>query len=270
VAGFVLTGERTSARALLRELWRSRELVVELSRKEFFVRYRRTAFGVLWAVALPLSQAVVLAAVLSRFVRFDTGGDYTLFVLSGTLAWSFFSGAVPAATTSVTDNSGMSSKIYFPRAVFPLTVIGSSAYGLVVSVAVLLLLAVAVGDGIGPEAVLVVPAALLLVVLTTSLCVLLAGLQVYFRDVRYMVQAALVLLTYATPIFYPLTAVERLRPYIEANPMTGVVELFRAATVGTDPGWVDSLWWTAGWTVAAGIAALLFHMRHDRVMCDLL
>jgi lipopolysaccharide transport system permease protein len=268
--GFVLAGERTSARRLMAELWRSRELVVQLSRREFFVRYRRATFGILWAVALPVAQAVVLAAVIRRFVRFDTGDDYTLFVFAGTLIWAFFAGAIPAATTSVTDNSGMSSKIYFPRAVFPLTVIGSGLYGLAITVGLLLLLTVTIGDGIGPEALLVVPGSLLLVLLTASLGVLLAGLQVYFRDVRYLVQAGIVVLTYATPLFYPLSAVGSLRSYLEANPMTGVVELFRAATVGADPGWVDSLWWTLAWTAVAALGALAFHMRHDRVMSDLL
>jgi ABC-type polysaccharide/polyol phosphate export permease len=268
--GFVLTGERTTARRLVRETWRTRELVVQLARKEFFVRYRRATFGVLWAVVLPTVQALVLATVLSRFIRFPETGHFALYVLSGTLAWSFFATAVGAGTTSITDSSAMSAKIYFPRMVFPLTVVGSGLYGFVISAVVLAVLCVVVGDGLDLSVLLLVPALVWLLLLTAPLTVLLAGLNVYFRDMRYLVQAVLLPLFYLTPIFYPLSVVGGLRRFIEVNPMTGIVQLVRAATVGAEPGWAGALWWSAAWTVAAIVGALAFHARYDRVMSDLL
>jgi ABC-type polysaccharide/polyol phosphate export permease len=268
--GFTLSGERTSARALLGELWRSRELVIQISRKEFFVRYRRAVFGVVWAVALPVIQAVVLAVVLGRFVRFHTGGNYPLFIYSGTLAWSFFSSSVGIATSSIIDNTAVSAKIYFPRAVFPLTVVGSGLYGFAISVVVLLGLSLAVGQPLRWATLLLVPATVVLMALTCALSLLLSVLDVYFRDMKYLVQAVLIPLFYLTPVFYPLGALKQLQRFIVTNPMTGVVELFRAATVGADKGWVGSLWWTAAWTAVTLVAALRLHMRYDRVLSDLL
>lgn len=268
--GFVLHGERTPVAALLRETWAARGLLVQLTRKEFFVRYRRATFGVLWAVALPAIQAIVLATVLSRFVRFDTEGNYALFVYSGTLGWAFFSGAASGGATSITDNSAMSAKIYFPRMVFPLTAVGAGIYGFAVSAAILVALCLVVGDGLDASVVLLLPGLGLLVVLSASVATLLGGLQVYFRDMKYLVQAVLLPLFYLTPIFYPLDAVPGLRPFLEVNPITGIVELLRAATVGADPGWLDTLWWTGGWTLVALVGAVLFHARYDRVMSDLL
>jgi lipopolysaccharide transport system permease protein len=121
--GFCLTNDKTPVLALLRDLWRSRELLAVLARKEFYVRYRRTSFGILWAVGLPLVQAIVLSVVLSHFVRFKTGANYPVFVFSGTLAFTYFSNSLTAATGSIVDNNAVSTKIYFPRAVFPLMVV---------------------------------------------------------------------------------------------------------------------------------------------------
>ena len=268
--GFSLSGPSTPLPELLRGIWDSRALLTMLSRKEFFVRYRRASFGVIWAVVLPLLQAIVLAVVVSRFVRFETGGNFTLFVFAGTLAWSFFSQTVVGGTTSIVDNADMSAKIYFPRAVFPLVVVGAGLYGLAISGVILLGFAVSAGEFDPLRTLLLVPAVAVLVVLSSAAALLLAALQVYFRDMKYVIAAALLPWFYLTPIFYPLDRIGRLHTLVEANPVTGAVELLRAATVGADPGWYISLWWTGGWTAVLLLLAALVHRRHDRIMSDLL
>jgi len=268
--GFSLSGPSTPLPELLRGIWDSRALLTMLSRKEFFVRYRRASFGVIWAVVLPLLQAIVLAVVVSRFVRFETGGNFTLFVFAGTLAWSFFSQTVTGGTTSIVDNADMSAKIYFPRALFPLVVVGAGLYGLAISGVILLGFAVGAGEFDPLRTLLIVPAVVVLVLLSTAAALLLAALQVYFRDMKYVIAAALLPWFYLTPIFYPLDRIGRLHTLVEANPVTGAVELLRAATVGADPGWYASLWWTGGWTAVLFVLAALVHRRHDRIMSDLL
>lgn len=268
--GFELHGERARLRDLARDVWRSRELLAVLARKEFFVRYRRTSFGALWAVGLPLVQALVLALVLSRFIRFRTEVAYPVFVFSGMCVWSFFSTTVSTAATSIVDGSGLSTKVYFPRALFPLVTVGSGAYGLVLSVGLLLVWALAAGADLWPR-VLLLPVALAYVVLfTAALSLLLAALHVYFRDVRYLLQALLLPWFYLTPVFYPLVPAGYARAWIEANPTTGVVELFRAATVGADPGWTRSLWWSLGWCAVILVLAVRVHAHRDRIFADLL
>ena len=270
--GFSLSGPSTPLSDLVRGVWESRSLLALLARKEFFVRYRRASFGMVWAVVLPLLQAIVLAVVVSKFVRFDTSGNFTLFVFAGTLVWSFFSQTISGGTTSIVDNADMSAKIYFPRAVFPLVVVGSGLYGLAISAVILVGFVIGAGE-LAPRRLVLLPfAAAVLVLLCTAAALLLAALQVYFRDMKYLVQAALLPWFYLTPIFYPLDldGLGGLRTLVEANPLTGVVELWRAATIGAERGWAVSLLWTAGWTAALLIAAALVHRRHDRVMSDLL
>lgn len=268
--GFTLSGRPASITTLFSDVWRARQLISVLARKDFYVRYRRATFGLLWAAALPLLQAGALAFVVSRFATFDTGSDYVVFVLSGTVAWSTFSSVINIGSSAIVDGSGLSTKIYFPRLVLPLTTVWTSAYGLAISSAVLIAAALISGVGVGARTLLLVPAGALTLVLAGSFAVVLSALHVYFRDVRYLVQAALLVWLYVTPVIYPLTAIGNLRPWIEANPVTGVVELHRAATVGADPGWMVSLWWTAAWCVGLTILGLVLHRRYDRVFVDLL
>lgn len=268
-ASFDLRGEHAPLATLLGDARRSWPLVRVLARKDFLVRYRRASFGVAWALALPLLQACVFAVVLPRFVRFDTSGDYVLFVFAGTTAWTFFSGTLADGTGSIVAAQDISTRVYFPRLLLPLVTALANLYALLPGVVVLLGASVVTGD-FGPRALWIVPGVVLATVLTASLAALLSGLHVYFRDVKYLVQASLLVWLYVTPVIYPLDAVGGLRPWIEANPVAGVVELFRAATVGADPGWGATVAWTVGWSIAALAGAVAMHRRHDRVFVDLL
>lgn len=243
-----------------------------LARQDFFVRFRRTSFGVLWAVGLPLIQAIVLAVVFTHVVRIQTGGNYGIYVFGGMLPWTFVAGTVTNGSTSIVDGSGMATKIYFPRAVLPLVVLGSNLYGLLPGLGILLLGAATIGEGLQADVVLLVPAVLLTMLFVASLTLLLSGLHVYFRDLRFIVQAGVLVWFYATPVIYPLDlATGTLRSILLANPATGLVTLFRAATSDTGTsGLGPSLIATVAWTVGLAIAALVLHTRRDRVFVDLM
>lgn len=266
--GFELRGETTPLGAWLRAVWAARALTRVLARKDFLVRYRRASLGVLWAVGLPVLQAVVLAVVFSRIVRFETEAPYWAFVLSGIVPGAFVLATVTAASTSIVDGSSLSSKVYFPRAVLPLATVLANAYGAVVSLVLLLLATVAVGQ-VGPQLLLLVPAVLLALALSVGGALVGSALHVSFRDTRYLLQAVGAVWLYAAPIVYPLGLLPgTLRRVVEANPATGVVELFRAATVGADPGWERSLGWAVGWSVLLLALGVRLHCRGDRVFAD--
>lgn len=265
----VLRGSWTAPRPLLARLWASRELVLTLGRKNFFVQYRRASLGLLWAVVLPLVQAVVLAAVFSRIARFGVE-DYAVFVFSGMVAFAFFQSTLVAGATSVVDNAGLSSKVYFPRAVLPLAQCVTSLHALVVSVSALLVVAVVLGAPVGARTLLLVPAVLLLLALCTAFALVLSVAHVYLRDTKYLVQAAALAWLWLTPVVYPLTAVDGwLRTVLVLNPVTGVVQLFHAAFVA-DVGPLGAAWVTVAWTLGLGGLGLLLHCATDRVMADLL
>lgn len=270
--GFELDGSSTTMRHLLVDVWRSRDLLMTLARKDFFVRYRRTSFGLLWAVGLPLVQAAVLAVVFTRIIRIETGGNYGIFVFSGMLPWTFLSGTVNVGATSIVDGAALAAKIYFPRAVLPLVTLGANLYGFLPGVAVLLVGVATIGEGITTDVVLLVPATVLMVLFVAALTLLLSGLHVYFRDLRFMVQASILAWFYGTPIIYPLDeAVGTLRTILQINPATGMVTLFRAAVSDTGTtGLGTALVSTIAWTVGFAILALVLHARRDRVFVDLL
>jgi lipopolysaccharide transport system permease protein len=266
--GFELRGESTALLPWLRSLWESRTLTRVLARKDFLVRYRRASLGVLWAVGLPVLQAVVLAVVFSRIVRIETAAPYWAFVFTGLVPGAFVLSTVTAASTSIVDGSSLSSKVYFPRAVLPLATVLANLYGAVVSLVLLLVVVVAAGTA-GVRLFLLVPAALLAVALTVGGALVGSALHVTFRDTRYLLQALGAVWLYATPIVYPLSLLPAgLRSAVEVNPATGVVELFRAATVGADPGWVTSLLWSVAWTVVLLALGVVLHCRGDRTFAD--
>ena len=274
-AGFVLTNRPAPLSELAADLVGARQLVSVLARRNFFIRYRRASFGLAWAVGLPLTQAVVMAAIFHYAVRIRTP-HYPVFVFTGLFAWSFFSTGVLSGTTSIVDNSAMSSRIYFPRAVLPIVAVLSETYAFAISI--LILLALAAGFQVWPgwHTFLLLPATVLLVVLTVAAAMVLSATQVYFRDVKYVVQATLLAWFYLTPVFYPLDFLREhrvpgaLRIIVQVNPATGVVELFRAAVTGADRGWGTEALIATVWTVALLVVATQLHRRYDRLFADLL
>jgi lipopolysaccharide transport system permease protein len=268
--GFELRSEHGSLRQLVRDVWGSRNLIRTLARKDFFVRYRRASIGLLWAVGLPLVQALVLSVVFSKIVRFETGIPFAVFVFSGVLPWQFFSQTVTTGATSVVDGSVLATKIYFPRAVFPLLVAGSGLYGFTPGLLILTAMALGFGVNLGPEILLLIPATMLMVALAVAFGLVLGALQVYFRDVKHIVQAVTLPWFWGSGVFYPLERVGSLRRWVEANPATGMIQFFRAAFGGAPNGWERALWWTLGWTAALWVVAAVLHRRWDRVFVDLL
>jgi ABC-type polysaccharide/polyol phosphate export permease len=266
--GFDLTASPPPVRSLAADVWRCRSLIAVLARKDFFVRYRRTSFGLLWAVGLPLLQATILTLVFGRLLR-SHAPDYAVYVFSGMVPWSYFASTLGSGATAIVDNTSLSNRIYFPRAVLPLVSAVSALYGVVVTVAILIAMCVGFGVDLGPKTLLLVPGVVLVALLASSFALVLSAVHVYFRDVRFLVTAALTVWLYVTPIIFQVDQLPRaLRPFVRLNPMTGIVELFRFATVGASPGWTWSLLVTGCWIVALVVVALVLHRRFDRLFAD--
>ena len=261
---------------LLRSVWRSRALLVVLAKKDFFVRYRRTALGVLWALGLPLLQAVVLTVVFSHVVHANRlvsrqGASYPVFLYSGLVVWSFAAAVLPGASTAIVDNLGLVTKIYFPRLLTVLLVVVSGLIPLAIGVVILVGLTEVLGDGVQLRILWLLPGSALIVLLVAALGAALSALHVYSRDVRFVVQAAMTLGFYTTPVIYPLDAAPAgFQFLLSCLPFAGPVELFRAATMGPDPGWHTAVVASLVWVVVVGALGLVLQSRRDRVFVDLL
>ena len=261
---------------LLREIWKARALLMILARKDFYVRYRRTALGIVWAVGVPVIQAVVLAVVFSHVLHFGrlAAGQhisYPVFLYAGLVPWTYFSTVVPAASTAIVDNVGLASKVYFPRALTVGLVALTGLYPLAISVGLLLILTLVLGPAIGPQLLLVVPGMLLVVAVVTAIGLCLSAAHVYFRDIRYIVAAALSVGFYVTPVLYaPQSAPTLLRVALIANPAAGPIQLFRAAVVHSSSYLLPTLLSCLAWCVVLGGVGLWMQSRRDRVFVDLL
>jgi ABC-type polysaccharide/polyol phosphate export permease len=265
----VLQAGWTSLPKLSRDMWGSRDLCLTLARKDFFVRYRRAAFGVLWAVALPTLQAAVLAVVLSRVAKISVP-HYPAFIFSGIVGWTYFSTTVAPGATAIVENSALSSRIYFPRAVLPISVCLSNLFTLAISVAILLIFGPLAGAEPGWQTLYLLPASLLTFAVTAAMTLVLSAAHVYFRDIKYAVQAALLVWFYVTPVFYPLSMLHGwMRTLVEVNPLTGPIQLFQAGGVGLSPS-PTAVAWSAIWAVGLLALAAVLHCRHDRSFADLL
>jgi lipopolysaccharide transport system permease protein len=264
-----LRGERTPARRLLRDLWRDRGLLPMLAAKDFHARYRSASLGVLWSVFLPILQGAVLAVVFTRVVKVSTEYSYPVFVLSGMVTWSYFSASLSSGSTAIVDASAIASKVYFPRLILPAVPALANLPSYAISSGVVVLLMLVLGVGISPAIVLLPVAMALTVALAIGLSSLATLAHVYFRDVRYIVQATLLVALYATPVIYPLERAKELRLLLVlGNPMTGAVQLVRFAVFRQADSVGLAVSSSVVWLVVLGGAAVLAYRRHERVAVD--
>ena len=220
----------------LHELWEYRELLLFLTWRDIKVRYKQTVFGAAWAIVQPVMSMGVFSIFFGRLAAMPSDGiPYPLFSFSALVPWTFFAGALSASSSSLVGSGGLLSKVYFPRLVIPVAsvLVGLVDFALAFAVLVVLIL----WFGFVPSWHVVWLPFLLLLALATALGVglWLSALNVQFRDVRYAIPFMLQIWMFATPIVYPSSLLkEPWRTLYGLNPMTGVVEGFRWALVGTN------------------------------------
>ena len=219
----------------VRELWEYRELLWVLATRDVRVRYKQTILGAGWAVLRPLLSMAIFSVVLGKFGRMPSDGNpYPIFVYAGLLPWGFFAGAVTSAASSLVGSSALVSKVYFPRLIIPLASMGGALADLFVSTAILLLLMLWYGVAFTPALLAAIPLLLLILVIAAGVGTLLSALTVTFRDFTHITPFIVQIWMFATPVVFPLSVVPvQWRWLFALNPMTGPVEAFRAAFLGT-------------------------------------
>lgn len=273
VAIYRAEGESFSLSVSLRRAYAARELLFTFVRRDLMVRYRQTLLGVLWAVVPPLTLMVIFTIVFSRLARMPSEGiPYPIFSYSALLPWSFFSGAITTATASVVSNGMIISKTTFPRELLPWSAVLTSGVDFLVAGSVFAVLAVIYRVPV-TVALLWLPALLAVQLLfTAGVALLVAGLNVYYRDVRYGLPLLMQIWMYATPIVFPASAIPAgVRPvYFLLNPMAAMVDGFRRVLAR---GLAPDLQATA---LAAGAAVVVFALcyrvfkRLEREFVDVL
>jgi len=261
-----------SLREGLGGMWRHRAVLMALASKDFRVRYKRASLGAFWAVAVPVLQAAVLGFVFSRVGKFGTGSrySYAVYVLAGMAVWAYVSVAVTSATTSIVDASSLTDKVWFPRAVLAVVPAVSNLVTLAISVVVVVVAMPLFAEPFTVRLFLLVPGVVLAVTFTGALGLLLGGLYVYFRDLKFMVQAVVLVWLYVTPIAYPPSALGSAGPWLDFNPLTGIVGMFQRAAVDAPVPSTRAVVVSVVATLLLTVLAVTVHRRHDRLFVDML
>jgi lipopolysaccharide transport system permease protein len=220
----------------VREVFASRELLSILAWRDVKVRYKQTALGAAWAVLQPLLTMVVFTLIFGRFAKIPSDGvPYALFALAGLVPWTFFTNALLIGGNSLVADVSLVTKVYFPRVLVPLAAVLAGLLDLAIAFAILVATSFVYGRT-PPARVVVVPLLVLLLVMSAlGVTLFLSALNVRYRDVRYIVPFLTQLWLFATPVAYSTTLLDsRWRNVAAINPMTGVVQGFRWAVLGTN------------------------------------
>jgi ABC-2 type transport system permease protein len=220
----------------IRDILGHRELLGSLVRRELKARYKDSALGFVWSLARPLAMLLIYYVALGQFLGAARATpDFAIFIYTGLTAWGLFSETVLTGTGSIVANSGLIKKVYLPREVFPLSVVGSSLFNFAIQLVILLTATVVAGKFPTGERWLYFPLSLAVVlVYATALALLLSAVNVYLRDVQYLVDVIIMILFWASPIVYAWKQVAgHVSGWLEAlylaNPMTLAVLGFQRA-----------------------------------------
>ncbi|MEX5634648.1 ABC transporter permease [Parafrankia sp. FMc2] len=225
------------SRAQTRVRW---ELLRNLVRKDLKVKYKGSTLGFAWSLANPLLLLVVYTFVFQ--VVLDTGiPRFGIYLMSGLLVWNAFSGSVSAACGAVVANANLVKKVRFPLLVLPLSAVGFSAVHFLLQLLVLFVVILGLGYSLfGPELLLLVPAGVVALLFTVALSVLLAALNVRYRDTQHLLDVALVAWFWINPMVYAYGLIQnQLNDWTWVyllNPMAVVVVTFQRAIYDPPPG----------------------------------
>jgi lipopolysaccharide transport system permease protein len=275
----------------LKEVWASRELLVNLTRREIKGKYKRTVFGQLWSLVNPLALMLIYTLVFALILRVepDPGSPsglnvFALWLLCGLLPWTFLSVVINVGLGSLVANANLIQKVYFSRIVLPLSIVGSSVYNWLFEMAVLLIALSIAGGFVLPWIPLLLVVMVLITLFAAGIALMLSVLNVYFRDTQYFITLLLQIWMYLSPIIYPQTIVQKdsatigglagtsitLADLYGLNPMEHFVAVFRQLLY--DERWPDGsdLLICAGWAIASFVIGVWVFRRNERKLAEIL
>jgi ABC-2 type transport system permease protein len=267
---FAIVAPHRSVRKHVGSIWRYRELLTGLVRKELKVRYQSSALGFVWSLLNPLLYLVVYYIVFKVILK-NGIPNFGIFLLAGLLPWNLLASSLPAATASIVQGSPLVKKVYFAREVLPLSNVGAALVHFLLQSSVLAAALVVFRWSVDPSYLwLIVPALVVLLLLTSALSIMLAAINVYARDVQHLTELLLLPWFWMTPIVYPYRlvsdrlAADGLAFLMQLNPMTPIVVAFQRAIYGHPNGSGASAtpilpdaspWWYFRNLVLVGLAA---------------
>jgi lipopolysaccharide transport system permease protein len=260
----------------IKDIWRYKDLLILLVRRDFIATYKQTILGPLWFFLQPILTTIMFALVFGRIAGIPTDGiPMILFYLSGLTLWNYFSECLNKTATVLKDNAEIFGKVYFPRIIMPLSIIVSNLIKLSIQLILFLLIwayYLIAGSILHPNiAMLLLPVLIIMMGgLGLGLGMIITSMTTKYRDLVFLLTFGVQLLMYATPVIYPLSNINNhtLRLLIMANPMTSIIETFRYAFLGSGRLDLLALVYSAGFMIAALIIGILVFNKVEKSFMD--
>jgi lipopolysaccharide transport system permease protein len=269
----IIKPKRGIASIDFKELWRYRELLYFLSWRDIKLRYKQTVLGILWAVLQPFLMMVVFSIVFGGIAKMPSDNiPYPIFSYAGLLFWNVFSSSLNNASQSLVASSNIVQKVYLPRIILPTASIVVTLVDFFFSF--LIFCGILVYYHFMPDFLslfLIIPLLFVTITASLGLGLFLSALNVKYRDVRYALPFFIQLLIFITPVIYPVSVVSQKYQWILAlNPMTGVIEVFKAGFLGAG----NTSWTTLLISAAAGFIFLflgiLYFLKTEKIFADVI
>ncbi len=223
----------------LDEVWRYRDLLILLVRRDFVAAYKQTVLGPLWFFVQPLLTTVTFTIIFGNIAKLQTAGvPPMLFYLSGLTLWGYFADCLTKTSSVFRDNAAVFGKVYFPRVIMPLSVVISNLFRLVIQACLFIAFwiyyksqgaTISIGGGIWLLPVMI----LVMGLLGLGAGLVISALTTKYRDLSFLVTFLVQLLMYATPVIYSVAAVPvQYRALILLNPVAPIIEAFRSVSLG--------------------------------------
>jgi len=267
-------------RVSMGQLWEYRDLLMLLVHREFASKYKQTLLGPAWFILQPLMTSLVYTIFMFRVAKMPTDGvPPVLFYLCNQLGWNYLQQNLGTGGSIFTTNANLFGKVYFPRLVAPLSVVVSNLFACVLQLVSFLLIylgfkVLAPGASgaihLAPVALVLVPLLYLATgALSLGVCLWMSSLTAKYRDLTQVMQLAVQLWMFASPVLYPLSKFPaRLRWAAELNPMTAILEAFRLTLLGEGTLTPVSLFMSIAGTLLLLVTGMLIFQRTERTFID--
>ena len=217
----------------IREMWGElreyHELLAMMMRRDLMLRYRQTVMGVAWAVFMPVINTVVFTLIFRKVAKIETDVPYPVFSYCGLLPWNMFAMSLKTGVNSLFNNRSLMTKVYFPREVFPFSTMLVGVVDFAVGLSVLGVLMIYYWIPLSPTALFLPVLVAVQVMFTAGLCMFLAPANLYYRDVKYILEVLITVWMFATPVIYPTRQVTGpLGVILQLNPLAPIIDGYRA------------------------------------------
>ena len=254
-----------------RELWAYRELLYFLTWRDIKIRYKQTVIGFAWVLLQPALMTGIFTLFFGVLAKIPSQGvPYPIFIFSALVPWNFFAGAVTRASGSLISDAALIQKVYFPRLLSPLASILAPLVDFLFTFIVLIILMLVYGYLPQVYMLAVIPLLVLMLAFALGLGIWFAAVNVEYRDVNYIVPFLVQLLFFASPIIYSSSFVPARFQFAYGllNPMSGVIDGFRWATIHTQRPGVPLMTASAGIIFVVLFTGILYFRHRERAFAD--